>query len=159
MFWECNRKYFDHRLPTPKYGLLHSFRILARFEYDRRKGKADKRKRLLFSDYFDFDEETFRNIMVHEMIHYYLLLYGTNDKCDHGADFKAMVQEMNQKFGLNITTTFDASGIPNSPNAPKRTWWRCFHLWLGCLLYVYIQCLIRLYFVPLHRETFNNLYL
>ena len=56
MFWECNRKYSDHKLPTPKYGLLHSFRILARFEYDRRKGKADKR------------------------------------------------------------------------NAPKRTWWRCFHL-------------------------------
>ena len=128
MFWYCNRQYFDHKLRTPKFGLIHSFRILARFEYNRKKGKADKNKRFLFSDYFDFDEETFRNIMVHEMIHYYLFLYGTNDKCDHGADFKAMAQELNQKYGLNITTTLNASNIPNSPNAPKRSWWRCFHL-------------------------------
>ena len=108
---------------------LHSFRILARFEYDRRKGKSDKRKRILFSDYFDFDEENFKNIMVHEMIHYYLLMNGTNDKCDHGADFMAMAQELNQKYGLNITTTFDASNIPNTPHAPKRTWWRCLFCW------------------------------
>ena len=41
------------------------------------------------------------------------------------ADFMAMAQELSQKYGLNITTTFDASNIPNTPNAPKRTWWRC----------------------------------
>jgi len=41
------------------------------------------------------------------------------------ADFMAMAQELNQKYGLNITTTFDASNTPNSPHAPKRTWWRC----------------------------------
>jgi predicted SprT family Zn-dependent metalloprotease len=84
-------------------------------------GKVDKRKRLLFSDYFDFDEETFRNIMVHEMIHYYLLLYGTNDKCDHGADFKTMAQEMNQKYGLNITTSFEHPAsltLPTPLNEP-----------------------------------------
>ena len=38
MFWLCNRQYFDHKLPTPKFGILHSFCKLARFEYDRRKG-------------------------------------------------------------------------------------------------------------------------
>ena len=33
----------------------------------------------LMSDYFDFDEETFRNIMVHEMIHCYLYLNGESN--------------------------------------------------------------------------------
>lgn len=128
MFWRCNREFFDHKLPTPKWGIMHTYRNLGRFEYLRNeKGKKRRHIKILMSDYFDFDEETFMNIMVHEMIHYYLLLFGTNDKCDLGTDFKAMAKEMNQKYGLNITTTFDASSIPSSPIAPKRTWWRCFN--------------------------------
>ena len=71
MFWECNRLYFDHQLRTPKFGLMHSCRYLGRFEH--RWGEKNKpvKKRhmvILMSDYFDFDEETFKNIMVHEMI-------------------------------------------------------------------------------------------
>ena len=33
MFWECNRLYFDHSLPTPKFGLMKKLNRLARFEY------------------------------------------------------------------------------------------------------------------------------
>ena len=79
---------------------------------------------ILMSDYFDFPEDIFKNIMAHEMIHFYLLLNGKDNKASHGSDFKAMAQALNQKYGLNITTTYDASEIPNSPNAHKRTWWR-----------------------------------
>ena len=129
MFWYCNREYFDHKLPTPKYGILHSFRTLGRFEWLRGwRGNPPTRMKILMSDYFDFPEETFKNIMVHEMIHYNLLINGKDNKVSHGSDFKAMAQALNQKYGLNITPTYDASSIPNSPNAPKRTWWRCFHL-------------------------------
>lgn len=128
MFWYCNHQYFDRKLSSPKYGIIHSFRTLGLFEFNKKKGKADKNKKILISDYYDLDEESFRNIMVHEMIHYYLLMNGTKDKKDHGDDFKAMAQELNQKYGLNITITFDTTNIPNSPHAPKRTWWRCFHL-------------------------------
>ena len=77
MFWECNRLYFDHQLQTPKFGLMHSYRTLGKFAYRWGEKKKPVKKRymaILMSDYFDFDEETFRNIMVHEMIHYYLYL-------------------------------------------------------------------------------------
>ena len=125
MFWECNRLYFDHQLPTPRYGILHSFSILGRFEWLRGwQGKPPTRMTILMSDYFDFPEDIFKNIMAHEMIHFYLLLNGKDNKASHGSDFKAMAQALNQKYGLNITTTYDASEIPNSPNAHKRTWWR-----------------------------------
>ena len=131
MFWYCNSQYFNHMLPTPKFGILHSFCKLARFEYDRRKGKNDRRKRILFSEYFDFDEETFRNIMVHEMIHYYLYLNNPSDcsvfgrflrffgfkNSDHGPEFMEMAQKFNEQYGLNITKTYDASSIPLAPNA------------------------------------------
>ena len=82
MFWECNRRYFDHQLRTPKFGLMHSYLTLGKFAYFWGEKKKPVKKRymaILMSDYFDFDEETFRNIMVHEMIHYYLYLNDPND--------------------------------------------------------------------------------
>lgn len=82
MFWECNRLYFDHQLRTPKFGLMHSYRTLGKFAYQWGEKKKPVKKRymvILMSDYFDFDEETFRSIMVHEMIHYYLYLNNSNE--------------------------------------------------------------------------------
>ena len=136
MFWECNRLYFDNQLRTPKFDLLHSYRKLGKFEYRWGEQKKPVKKRhmvILMSDYFDFDEETFRNIMVHEMIHYYLYLNGESNystfrcflkffgfKCfDHGPKFMAMAQKLNEQYGLSITKTYDASSVPLSPNAPK----------------------------------------
>ena len=134
MFWECNQQYFGHRLRTPKFGLMHSYRYLGRFEH--RWGEKNKpvKKRhmvILMSDYFDFDEETFRSIMVHEMIHYYLYLNDSSEcsvfgrflrlfgfkNSDHGPEFMEMAQKLNKQYGLNITKTYDASSIPLAPNA------------------------------------------
>ena len=136
MFWECNRLYFDHQLRTPQFGLMHSYRKLVKFEYRWGEQKKPVKKRhmvSLMSDYFDFDEETFRNIMVHEMIHYYLYLNSTSDRSvfcrflrffgfkhsDHGPEFMAMAQKLNEQYGLNITKTCDASSTPLAPHAPK----------------------------------------
>ena len=135
MFWECNRLYFDHQLRTPKFGLMHSYRTLGKFAFQWGEKSKPVKKRymaILMSDYFDFDEETFRNIMVHEMIHYYLYLNDPSEcsafshflrlfgfkSSDHGPEFMAMAQKLNEQYGLNITVTYDASSIPLAPNAP-----------------------------------------
>lgn len=137
MFWYCNRQYFDNKLRTPKFGIMHTYRNLGRFEFNwGEKNKPVKKRRMviLMSDYFDFDEETFRNIMVHEMIHYYLCINTPKDcsvlshflrffgfkNSDHGPEFMAMAQKFNEQYGLNITVTYDASSIPLAPNAPKQ---------------------------------------
>ncbi len=129
MFWECNRLYFDHKLPPPKFGLLHTSRYVGKFEYRLGEKKKPLKKRkmvILMSDYFDFDEESFRNIMVHEMIHYYLYLYDARDgsgfipflqffgfkKFYHSPKYMAIAQKLNDQYGLNITKTFDASSTP-----------------------------------------------
>ena len=136
MFWECNRLYFDRQLRTPKFGLMHTYRNLGMFEFNWGEKNMPVKKRymaILMSDYFDFDEETFRNIMVHEMIHYYLYLNNPSDcstfcrllrffgfkNSDHGPEFMAMAQKLNEQYGLNITVTYDASSIPLAPNAPR----------------------------------------
>ena len=136
MFWYCNEHYFNHELPNPKYGVLHSYSTLGRFSYnlgDKNKPVKKCYRAIFMSDYFDFDEETFRNIMVHEMIHYYLYLNSASDcstfsrflrflgfkNSDHGPEFMAIAQKLNEQYGLNITKTYDASSIPLAPNAPQ----------------------------------------
>jgi hypothetical protein len=71
--------------------------------------------------------------MVHEMIHYYLYLNGKSNSStfgrflrffgfkssDHGPEFMAMAQKLNEQYGLSITKTYDASSIPLASNASK----------------------------------------
>ena len=128
MFSDCNRKYFNQSLPIPKFGLFNKLTELARFEFNKNKPKkGDKKKSLpikwqaiLFTDCYDFDEETFRNIMVHEMIHYYIAINGIKDNNDHGKEFMKIAEEFNQKYNLNIRKIIDASSFKGTEKAPKR---------------------------------------
>ena len=121
MFWKCNEKYFNNELPTPKYGLMNKTSILARFEYYKdKKGKNPiKWQKILFSDCFDFDEKVFEDIMVHELIHYHIAWNGIKDNKMHGKEFMRLANEMNEKYGLNVTATVDASSFKKTENAPK----------------------------------------
>lgn len=120
MFWECNEKYFNNELPTPKFDLINKTSILARFEFFKeKKGVKIKHKKILFSDCYDFDEKVFENLMVHEMIHYYLAWNGIKHPCDHGKEFMEKANELNEKYGLNITKKVDASSFKKTENAPK----------------------------------------
>ena len=124
VFSECNKKYFNGSLPTPKFNTINKTSILARFEYRKNKGK-DKNKKpleykmLMFSDCFDFDEKDFIEIMVHEMVHYYIAWNGIKDNGAHGKKFMEIANELNEKYGLNITKTKDASSFKKTENAPK----------------------------------------
>lgn len=112
MFWECNAKYFNGELDPPKYDTFSKLRVFARFScYPKPpKGKNGKRRtdtfisdaKISFSDCYDFEEEDFRNIMAHEMIHYYLAHKGVDLKCSHGKAFMEMAERMNAEYGLNI---------------------------------------------------------
>jgi predicted SprT family Zn-dependent metalloprotease len=109
--------------------MMKKLNTLARFEYqNNKKGKAPiKRQIILFSEYYDFDEETFKNLMVHEMIHYYLAWNGVKTELDHGKEFMAIANELNEKYGLNVTKTLDASSFIRREQAPKA---KGFWLWL-----------------------------
>ena len=53
---------------------MNSLKLLARFEYTRNPKKSKKSIRnqtIKISDCFDFPENVFIDLMVHEMIHYY----------------------------------------------------------------------------------------
>ena len=123
MFRECNRKYFNGALPTPKFSLINKLNILARFEYNKdKKGKHPiKWQELKFSDCYDFPEEDFRELMVHELIHYYIAWNKIKDNGSHGKEFMRIANEINEKHGLNITKTKDVSLFKKTEKAPLHT--------------------------------------
>lgn len=130
-FYDCNDKYFDGKLPTPKFGLIHKTSMLGWFGYRKNKKKNCSKEPLEYkiikmSDCYDFDEKDFIEIMVHEMIHYYIAWNQIKDTGDHGTMFMKMANELREKHGLNITKTKDASSFKKTKSAPKSIWDKLF---------------------------------
>ena len=122
VFSECNRKFFNHELPNPKFGLMNKLHVLARFKFLKDKNnnkKPLKVKEIIFSDCYDFNEEDFINLMVHEMIHYYIAWNRIKDNSEHGKVFMSIANDLNDKYGLNVTKRIDASSFVKTDNAPK----------------------------------------
>lgn len=63
------------------------------------------------SDYMEYEYDTFKNILAHEMIHVYIIQNNIKDYGGkHGIFFKEKMEEINKK-GYNITIDFDATNL------------------------------------------------
>ena len=105
-FQSFNHKYFNDELPIPSIVIRHSYRTLGYFHCDL-DGYTIIEPTIEISDYYDYTESQFRDILVHEMIHYYLVYNGKDRKCRHGKEFIEVADEFNRKYGMNITSTID----------------------------------------------------
>ena len=103
-FYCFNEEYFGGILPIPHLKVRHGWRMSETIE---------------ISDFYDYTEYEFRNILIHEMIHYYLYYTGEDPRCRHGKAFKAMAKRFNREYGMNITPTIDTSMMKPSCNASK----------------------------------------
>ena len=104
-----NDDYFDGVLPTPQLKSSHSYRTLGYFHCDVDDFGNPYNEIIEISNYYDYTFEQFRDVLVHEMIHYYLLYMGIDTKCSHGKHFKRMCRELNEKYGVNLSTKIDIS--------------------------------------------------
>ena len=102
-----NEEYFDGILPIPNLVISHSYRTLGYFHCDVDLSGGFYNETIEISDNYDYTEEQFRDIMIHEMIHYYLLYVGLDTKCRHGKEFKRLMDDFNIRHGFNITKTID----------------------------------------------------
>lgn len=59
--------------------------------------------RLKFSICFDLQEEEWEDTIIHEMIHYYIDTNGLKDTSPHGRLFRQMMDDINRRFGRNIS--------------------------------------------------------
>jgi len=124
-FDTCNVKYFEGKLLFPQFDLLHSFRTCGYFQYTK-DGWLDKTlydPTISMTDYYDFTEKQFKDIMCHEMIHYYLAYVGEDRDCHHGKKFKKMAEDLNRKYGLHVTPYLDLSQYKRRAGTPSLLYW------------------------------------
>lgn len=121
MFKECNKKYFNDSLPLPYLNTMNKLNTLARFEYNKDKNGTHpiKWQEIKFSDCYEYTEQDFREMMVHEMIHYYIAWNGIKDNKEHGDEFIKIATKLNEKYNLNIGAKKDASSFVKTEKAPK----------------------------------------
>ena len=67
----------------------------------------------LYSDFkfvvsttFDLSEDVIDDVILHEMIHYYILSNQMQDTAIHGVLFKMKMQELNKRFNRNISIRY-----------------------------------------------------
>ena len=124
-FDTCNMEYFEGKLLFPQFELLHSFRTCGYFKY-MKGGWFDKTiydPVIMMTDYYDFTEKQFVDIMVHEMIHYYLAYTGEDRRCRHGKEFKKIADNLNRKYGLRVIPYLDLSQYKRRSRTPSLSYW------------------------------------
>ena len=123
-FREYNCLYFNRELPMPLVQLLKSYRLCGQFSCRKIIGRRRVRGQLLeISCYYDWEEDALRDVIVHEMIHYYLAYKHIDNYLTHGEEFLKMAEELNSKYGLNVTVKIDTSKFKRAPSAPKLSYY------------------------------------
>lgn len=122
-FREYNEEYFNSELPLPRFGLLKSYTTCGYFSCNKIVGRRRLRgQRLDISVYYDWEEEALKNVIIHEMIHYFLAHKHIDNGLTHGDAFKEMSCKFNREHSLNISEKVDCRGFRKTKNAPRISW-------------------------------------
>lgn len=97
-FSELNLKFFSGELPLLRLEIGNSRTLLGSMRCCiRRKGLLSRQKdySIRISNYYDVSEDEFRNVLLHEMIHYYIAVKGLKDTSPHGVIFHQIMDKVN----------------------------------------------------------------
>ena len=124
-FTEYNNKYFSGMLPIPMFDLMHGCQTLGYFSYQYDEYN-NANEMIQMSDFYDYTESQFRNVMVHEMIHYYLYYTGEDVRVRHGKAFNREAKRFNKAYGMKISEYIDISHMKPRKGAPllSRIWFK-----------------------------------
>jgi hypothetical protein len=110
-FIKFNSLYFDGKLPMPIIKLSHARTQLGALAY-KNEWLWGRRIRcfdytIKLSTYYDMTERQAQNILIHEMIHYYIAYFRIRDSRPHGVKFQKMASDLNRKYGWEIKAIED----------------------------------------------------
>lgn len=103
-----NRLYFDNALPRPRLSLSQSRTRLGSMSCKHKltwKGYRPYHFAIHVSTYYHQTERQYQNVLLHEMIHYYIAYKGIVDTSPHGKVFRQMMKNLNEKYGWEISVS------------------------------------------------------
>jgi len=122
IFNKYNSLCFDGKLPLPRIRIGHAKGYLGQLRY---KVKKDKSGKATYSDFslnftqrYEMDQEKLEDVVIHEMIHYYIHYNNIQDTSAHGVVFRKMMDDINIRFKRNITISV-RSGLPVSDESQQ----------------------------------------
>ena len=106
-FDEFNHTIFEGRLKTLPLRLSSARTFLGHLRYRRKRrfwgGWKYDNFQLVISTAKEMNEQMLEDTIIHEMIHYYILSNQLQDTSAHGKLFRKMMNEINTRFGRNVT--------------------------------------------------------
>lgn len=109
-FDEYNQQMFGGVLPLVPIKLGHAKTTLGTCSCKRRRNAdgtwANYDFKLRFSTFRDLSERDWDDILLHEMIHYYIGVRQYRDSSTHGRLFKSVMGRINTVYGRNITIRY-----------------------------------------------------
>ena len=107
-FGKFNAEIFGGVLPVPHFQLSRARSFLGKLRY-----KVTPRalgRKPVYSDYtliistlYDLPLTELEDVVIHELIHYLLMIRGIEDSSAHGPQFRSYMNAINERFGRNIT--------------------------------------------------------
>lgn len=108
-FGEFNRLMFGGRLPMPPVYLSDAGSFLGQCVCKVRTLPDGRRENydftLRINTRYDLPEQTLEDVIIHEMIHYFIGYNGLIDTSPHGHIFRAMMASINKNFSRNLTVS------------------------------------------------------
>ena len=109
-FGTFNNAYFGGKLPEPEFVVSNARTILGQFCCRSRRSAILRRQKLdhftiKVTKYYDLPEREYQNVLLHEMIHYYIAFKGIRDTSPHGRAFKSLMHTLNSRHGWDITVS------------------------------------------------------
>lgn len=117
-FFLYNAQCFGGELPPIALRISHAATRLGTFSFDKRRPATSRR--ISISDRFDLTERELDDVIIHEMIHYYLHLKGLADATPHGPNFRAMMEKINTEHGRAVSVRTKLDGETRQTGARQR---------------------------------------
>lgn len=101
---------FESKLPPVQMKLSRARTFLGKCEYKKRRKPFSTKVQhsdfvLKFSTSFDLPQDELDDVIIHEMIHYYIAYSGIRDSSAHGPVFRSYMDRINSRYGRHITVS------------------------------------------------------
>lgn len=127
-FARFNSQIFSSLLPIPQFKVREARSYRGKFFHDRSVLYGDFYT-LVLSKSFDMDERELEDVLIHEMIHFYIAFNRIKDKSSHGPQFRSLMNQINHAHGRNIEISYRVKGDSDSTVVRKPK--KCYVCVLG----------------------------
>lgn len=106
-FHRYNHEIFSGKLPEPIFHVTAAGSFVGQYKVKRVYGRhsLSEERHLTLSDRYDLPETQLEDIVIHEMIHYYIHHSKLRDTSSHGQIFRKMMHDINMRFRRHITVS------------------------------------------------------